>query len=191
MKDQPIDPAQWNRPALEAARALLGAHLCRTLADGRVLRWAVTEVEAYIGPEDLACHAAKGRTGRTEVMFGEPGRWYLYLCYGVHWLANLVTGPVGFPAAVLLRGAGPVEGPGRLTRQLEVNREQNGQQADPSSGFWLEAGPAVPEQEVWRGPRVGVDYAGPDWSRRPYRLIWEPHWPGRRQTLRPLPKASR
>jgi DNA-3-methyladenine glycosylase len=172
-----IAPAGWDRPALEAARALLGARLCRRLADGAVCRWAITEVEAYIGPEDLACHASKGRTSRTAVMFGPPGHWYVYLCYGVHWMANLVTGPEGFPAAVLLRGAGPVAGPGRLTKRLAVTGSLNRLPADPASGLWLEAGPVVvAESEVLRGPRVGVDYAGPDWASRPYRLIWEPAW---------------
>ncbi|MFP4541453.1 MAG: DNA-3-methyladenine glycosylase [Opitutales bacterium] len=167
------------RPALEVARDLLGMQLCRSLPDGLELRWPITEVEAYTGPDDLACHAAKGRTGRTEVMFGPPGHWYVYLCYGIHWMANLVTGPEGHPAAVLLRGAGPVAGPGRLTKQFAIAGAQNAQPADPETGLWLEPGASVPEAEVLRGPRVGVDYAGTDWAARPYRLIWRPRWTGK------------
>lgn len=177
------DSLDWLRPeraALEVARDLLGAHLCRAHEDGTVARWVLTEVEAYVGPEDLACHAAKGRTARTAVMFGSAGRWYVYLCYGVHWMVNLVTGPDEFPAAVLLRGAGAVAGPGRLTKALDITGGHNAQPAAPASGLWLEPGSvAVAENEVWRGPRVGVNYAGPDWASRPYRLIWKPHWPGK------------
>jgi DNA-3-methyladenine glycosylase len=174
-----VDPTHWNRPALEAAHALLGMQLCRRRGNGAVARWSITEVEAYLGPEDLACHAAKGRTPRTAVMFGPAGVWYIYLCYGVHWLANLVTGPPGHPAAVLLRGAGSLAGPGRLTKALEVTGALNACPADPSSGFWIETGDPVPEGEIHRVPRVGVAYAGPVWAPKPYRLIWTSRWPGK------------
>jgi len=167
------------RPALEVARDLLGATLCRRRGDGEVLRWPITEVEAYLGPEDRACHAHVGRTRRTEVMFRPGGVWYVYLCYGVHWLANLVTGPEAHPAAVLIRGAGEVAGPGRLTKALAVDGSFNTVEALPRRGLWIEPGTTVAEGELRRGPRVGVDYAGAEWAAAPLRLIWEAQWPGK------------
>ena len=85
----------FERPVLEICPELLGQFLV-TEIDGRVGRFEVTETEAYDGPHDLACHASKGKTPRTEVLFGDPGQWYVYLCYGVHWLLNVLTGPVDF-----------------------------------------------------------------------------------------------
>lgn len=169
------------RPALDVARDLLGARLCRRHADGAVSRWAITEVEAYVGPNDQACHAHVGRTKRTAVMFGPAGVWYVYLCYGVHWLANLVTGPEAFAAAVLIRGAGEVAGPGRLTKALQVDGSFNTRKASASLGFWIEPGETIAEGEVLRGPRVGVGYAGPGWAAEPLRLIWESRWAGRQR----------
>lgn len=161
------------------ARGLLGATLCRRRADGTVLRSRITETEAYNGPEDRACHASKGRTARTEVMFGPAGHWYVYLCYGVHEMLNLVTGPRDFPAAVLIRGVEGVSGPGRVTKALGVGRELNQLAACEASGLWIEPaapGEGAPDAEVEAGPRVGVAYAGPDWSARPWRFRWMARW---------------
>jgi len=143
------------------------------------MRWRLTEVEAYDGFEDRASHAHRGPTPRNAVMFGPPGFWYVYLCYGVHWLLNVVTSRAEYPAAILLRGAGEVSGPGRLTRALEVDRALDRQPATPESGLWLEfaSGP-VPDAEVVRTPRVGVDYAGSPWAEAPLRMLWRggPSW---------------
>src|SRR5258706_11657973 len=137
----PLPRSFYARPVHEVARDLLGTIVVRTVADrhGAPSRLAgrIVEVEAYDGPRDLACHAAKGRTPRTEVMFGEAGHAYVYLVYGMHRCLNVVTGPVGYPAAVLIRALEPVEGikmiraegrrgpsvtsgPGRLTRALRI-----------------------------------------------------------------------
>ncbi len=158
------------RPVLEVAPELLGCYLCREL-DGKILRWRITEVEAYDGPEDKACHAHKGRTGRTEVMFGPAGHWYVYFCYGIHWLLNIVTGPEDYPAAVLIRGAGEISGPARLTKALSITGELNRRMAVPECGLWIEAGEILDRAHILTTPRIGVDYAGPDWSRRPYRFL--------------------
>ncbi len=100
----------FDRPADRVARELLGAWLVVRGSDGRLRRHAVFETEAYLGAHDLACHGSKGMTKRNAVMFGPAGRWYVYLCYGMHWMLNVVTGAEGVPAAVLIRGAGGVCG---------------------------------------------------------------------------------
>ncbi len=130
----------------------------------------ITEVEAYCGPDDRASHASRGMTPRNRVMFGPPGFWYVYLCYGVHWMLNLVTGVEGYAAAVLLRGIEDVAGPGRLTRLLGIDKSFDGAKCAPASGLWIEgAGTVPPGWRRRRGPRIGVDYAGAHWAAKPYR----------------------
>ncbi len=183
-----VEAKAWaSRDTVKLARELLGLRLVARAADGTLLRARITETEAYHGPEDRACHAFKGRTARTEVMYGPGGRWYVYLCYGIHEMLNLVTGPADWPAAVLIRGVEGATGPGRLTRVYGVGRAFNGTAAaDPSSGLWLERdvpgedAPVLPH-EVLAGPRVGVDYAGEEWAAKPWRFRWMARWvaPGR------------
>ncbi|MGC9453016.1 MAG: DNA-3-methyladenine glycosylase [Oceanipulchritudo sp.] len=163
---------EWDRPVPEVARGLLSCRLCRRVGD-RILRWQITETEAYDGPEDKACHAHKGRTQRTDVMFGPAGVWYVYLCYGMHWMLNLVTGPEDYPAAVLIRGAGELHGPGRLTRALDITGALNRKPAARSSGLWIEPGEKTGDDRIRATPRIGVDYAGTDWAKRPYRFVRE------------------
>lgn len=163
------------------ARRLLGYRLVIRDEVGVVRRARITETEAYHGPEDKACHASKGRTGRTEVMFGPAGRWYVYLCYGVHEMLNLVTGPEDWPAAVLIRGIEGASGPGRVTRALGIGRAFNGARAERKRGggaaLWIEEPDiVVPESEIVDGPRVGVDYAGPEWAGKPWRFRWMTRW---------------
>lgn len=154
------------------ARNLLGQILALE-TDSGIRRYAITEVEAYDGPNDLACHASRGRTRRTEPMFGPAAAWYVYLCYGIHEMLNLTTGPIDYPAAILIRGLDGIVGPGRLTKQLGIDRRFNGLSASPKSGLWLEeSGYRLADEEVKTTPRIGVDYAGPDWANRPYRFVW-------------------
>lgn len=168
-----LPPSFFERPALDVTRDLLGKHLCRRLDDGSVFRWPLRELEAYDGPADRACHAHKGQTPRNRIMFGPGGFWYVYLCYGVHWMLNIVTGPAHYPAAVLVRGAGDVVGPGRLTKAMQIDKRFHEQPAALETGLWIEdAGIAVPDAAVRRTPRIGVDYAGPEWSAAPYRFVW-------------------
>ena len=103
---RPLSRTFFDRPADRVARDLLGSRLVVRGADGRLTRHVVVETEAYLGAHDLACHAARGMTPRNAVMFGPAGVWYVYLCYGMHWMLNVVTGPRGVPAAVLIRGVG-------------------------------------------------------------------------------------
>jgi len=166
-----LPPAFFKRSALEVAPDLIGSVLCRKWGN-EVWRDWIVEVEAYDGFEDRASHASRGETPRNSVMFGPPGCWYVYLCYGMHWLLNVSCGPRGYPAAVLVRGLAGVAGPGRLTRRWGVDGEVNGAPARPGSGLWIESGLAVAERQelpVQRSPRVGVSYAGPIWAAKPYR----------------------
>lgn len=180
---QILPAATWARRGAAAhARALLGRHLVRRLPGGGTEARLITEVEAYDGERDLACHAARGRTRRTETLYGPPGMWYVYLCYGVHEMLNLVVGPPGWPSALLVRGLEGVSGPGRLTRLLGIDRRLNGAPAAPGSGLWIEdRGVRVPPSLVRAGPRVGVDYAGPIWAAKPWRFSFEPQALARRQ----------
>jgi len=147
----------------KVAPLLLGQYLCRRYNGGRVRRYLITEVEAYVGERDKACHSSRGRTERTEVMYGPPGHWYVYLVYGMHYMLNLVTSPSGDPQAVVLRAGEGIEGPGRLTKALKVDRTFNSLRADEKSGLWIEPGKAISRQRISRLPRVGVDYAG-EWK---------------------------
>ena len=159
---------------MRQARGLLGKFLVRT-ADGATVARMITEVEAYDGERDRACHARAGRTARTEVMYRAGGCWYVYLCYGVHEMLNLVTGPADWPAAVLIRGIEGAAGPGRVTRALGIDRRLNGAPALPAGGLHVEdRGIRVPRSWVRVAPRVGVAYAGPVWAAKPWRFAIAP-----------------
>ncbi|MBI2096091.1 MAG: DNA-3-methyladenine glycosylase [Candidatus Taylorbacteria bacterium] len=159
----------FEREAEAVAQALLGQLLVRKL-NGRTLRLPITEVEAYAGEKDLACHASHGRTKRNAVMFQAGGVFYVYFIYGMYEMLNIVTGPEGSGQAVLIRAAGELIGPGRLTRALRITRRLNGLPAAPESGLWVEKGETVPEKRVLKMERVGVNYAGPVWSKKKYRF---------------------
>lgn len=168
-----LGPSFFARPAERVARELLGATLW---VRGRgVQRARVVETEAYVGPHDLACHASKGLTPRTRVIFGPPGRAYVYLVYGMHHMLNAVTGQDGDGEAVLIRAAeplagigGPLHGPGRLTRTLGIT-VQGDNAADLATGR-IGFFPGTPPEAVARTPRIGVDYAG-DWADAPLRFV--------------------
>jgi DNA-3-methyladenine glycosylase len=169
----PLPRAFYARDAVTVARALLGTLLVFRTLDGTVARARVVETEAYVGAHDLACHAARGRTARTEVMFGPAGHAYVYFIYGMYDMLNVVTGPTGDAQAVLIRAAegitgvtGALNGPGRLTRALGITRGLNG--ADLCAGpLTFEAG--EPPAHIVAAPRVGVGYAGP-WAEAPLRF---------------------
>lgn len=162
----------FERSAPEVARDLLGKYLVREV-NGKMTAAMITETEAYEGLEDLASHASKGRTERTEVMFGEPGRFYVYFIYGMYSMLNVVTGKKGHPAGVLIRSTDAVRGPGRLTRMLGVTRALYGKKASRESGLWFEdRGISVRDEEIQISPRIGVDFAGPVWSKHPWRFIY-------------------
>ncbi len=167
---QVLNRTFFDRSTLAVARELLGKSLCRRLDSGKIIRSRITETEAYDGFEDKASHAHRGVTPRNIVMFGPPGRTYIYLCYGVHWLLNLTTREKGYPAAVLIRGVENVKGPGRTTKHFQIDRAFNDQLLTRVNGLWVEDDGFEPAA-ILNEPRVGVDYAGPRWSQMPWRFI--------------------
>lgn len=172
----------FSRPAPVVARELLGKFLVRRIGR-REIAMMITETEAYEGPNDKASHASRGKTARNAVMFGPPGRWYVYFTYGIHWMLNVVTGAEGYPAAVLLRGVEDINGPARLTKFLKIDSRFNGKPLTPinrltNSPINLrieDGGVRIPKNRIRSGPRIGVAYAGTFWSRRKYRFFIHPH----------------
>lgn len=166
----------YNRPALSVAKELLGKTLVLS-ESGKRRSGIIVETEAYVGEHDLACHAAKGRTQRTDVLFGPPGHAYVYLIYGMYDCFNVVTEPEGVAAAVLIRGLEPLEGieshfkcdgPGKLCRAMGITRKHNRLDLLGDELF-IEEGRVVSPRHIARGPRIGVDYAG-EWAGKPYRF---------------------
>lgn len=159
----------FSADALALAPRLLGKFLCRRLADRTVLRRRITETEAYFGEEDTACHAHKGRTPRTDVLYAAGGCAYVYLCYGMHELFNVVTGPEGHPEAVLIRGVEGAKGPGRLTKLLHITRTLNRERLATSARLWLEDDGFAPKYV--RTPRIGIAYASARDRLRKWRFV--------------------
>jgi DNA-3-methyladenine glycosylase len=163
-----LDRAFFNRDALVIAPEILGKALVRVMPDDTRLVLPVTEVEVYRGMDDRANHASKGMTERNRVMFGQGGIIYMYLIYGMHWMLNIVTGEEGTPEALLIRGIGEIEGPGRVTKHLSIGRDFYGEDLGNSSRIWLEDRPFV--ENFTTGPRVGINYAGEPWISMPWRF---------------------
>ncbi len=163
----------FNHSTVQVARSLIGKYLVRVI-DGRILAGKIVEVEAYVGSKDRACHASKGRTQRTEVMFGPAGVAYVYLIYGMYHCLNVVTEREEFPSAVLIRAieldAELIDGPGRLCRALEVDRRLNLVDLTIGESLWFEdRGEVVGRGTVGAYPRIGVDYAG-EWAEKLWRF---------------------
>ncbi len=156
------------REAPEAAEALLGKILVRRFPDGRELRARITETEAYYTQADTACHAHKGRTKRTEVLYHRAGTIYVYLCYGIHWMLNLVTGAEESPQAVLIRGVEGVSGPGRVTKYLGIDSSLNDEML--GDALRLEDDGFIPVQ-VERTGRIGIGYAAPEDQAKLWRFV--------------------
>lgn len=154
------------------AQDLLGKFIVRRFR-GKNISLMITEVEAYDGFDDKASHASRGQTERNQIMFGEPGYWYVYFTYGMHWMLNIVTGAKNYPAAILIRAADKVAGPARLTKFLHIDKKLNNQIASRKSGLWIEErGVVVLKSKIKKAPRIGVAYAG-EWAKKPYRFYVE------------------
>ena len=159
----------YTRDVLDVAPDLLGKNLVIKLHEGSAGRFRITEVEAYRGSEDEACHAFKGRTARTEIMFREGGRLYIYLIYGMYWMLNIVTGLENIPQAVLIRGVEDYQGPGKLTKSLRIDKSYYGEDLVLSERIWFEDNGLV--HPIKNGPRIGIDYASEYWKTRPWRYF--------------------
>ncbi|HAN77831.1 MAG TPA: 3-methyladenine DNA glycosylase [Bacteroidales bacterium] len=165
-----IAPDFFLRDVLVIAPELLGKILVRKFDSGTIERYVISETEAYRGEEDLACHASKGRKPRVEPMYRQGGILYVYLIYGMYHMLNMVTAPEGNPEAVLLRGLTAVNGPGRLTKMLEIDQSFNFENLQTSERIWLEE-PEIPLIfEIKTAPRIGIDYAGELWKNKPWRF---------------------
>ncbi|HKW08090.1 MAG TPA: DNA-3-methyladenine glycosylase [Candidatus Dormibacteraeota bacterium] len=173
-KGSVLGPSFFARDTTVVARDLLDKVLVREI-DGEVLWGRLVEVEAYLGPDDLAAHSKGGRrTARTEVMFGEPGHAYVYFTYGMHWCLNFVTREAGVPQAVLVRalepgpGVGRCGGPGLVTRALSIDRALNGAPLRPPDLYVIDDGAA--KRRVYVTPRIGVQGTG-RWEKRLLRYV--------------------
>ena len=184
-----LDASFFDRETKLVARDLLDKVLVREI-DGRVLWGRLIEVEAYLGPDDLAAHSKGGRrTARTEVMYGAPGHAYVYFTYGMHWCLNFVTREAGIPQAVLVRalepgpGVGRSSGPGLLTRALSIDRALNGVPLRPPDLYVIDD--QAPKRRVYVTPRIGVRGTG-QWEKRLLRYVVDSPL-----LSKPLPRALR
>lgn len=161
----------FQRDVLEVAPEMLGKIIIRKFADNHVEKFQITEVEAYSGNGDLACHASKGKTQRTEVMFREGGLVYVYLIYGMYWMLNIVTGKENDAAAVLIRGIEGISGPGRVGKALQLDKSFYGENLISSERIWIENAGKV--ENYITSPRIGINYAGEPWISKPWRFVFD------------------
>lgn len=157
----------YHRPCLQVARDLVGKWLVRRLPSGEILRLRISETEAYCGEADTACHAHKGRTKRTEVLYADAGTIYIYLCYGMHWMLNVVTGEPEAPQAVLIRACEDAPGPGRLTKALSISGDLN-RASIYGDDLWIEDDGGI--CAVVTDKRVGIGYASQEDQDRLWRF---------------------
>lgn len=159
----------FHRDCLEVAPDLVGKLLIRQLPDGTILQERIAETEVYRGEEDEACHAHKGRTKRTELLYRESGLIYVYLCYGMHWLMNVITGEPEQPQGVLFRAGVVHDGPAKLTRYLQVDKQWNGDSFLTCSNLWV-ADDGF-RSKIQTAERVGIGYAGEVWQKKQWRFL--------------------
>ncbi len=157
----------YDKNAVELAPYLLGQYLCRKTEEG-ILRYRITETEAYYTEADTACHAHRGRTPRTELLYHRGGCSYVYLCYGIHSLMNVICGEEGVPQGVLIRGIDGFSGPGRVTKAMGIDRSLNGVDLLSGDVLWIEEGE---HPDYVTAPRVGIDYATEEYRNIPWRFI--------------------
>ena len=171
MKQRKLKANFFQRGVLNVAPDLIGKTLVRRFPDGSEKKFLITEVEAYRGSEDLACHASKGKTARTQIMFGKGGFVYVYLIYGMYWMLNIVAGIENDASAVLIRGVENISGPGRVGKALQLDKSFYGENLMNSTRMWIED----PEIQVnfSTSPRIGINYAGEPWVSKPWRYVLE------------------
>ncbi len=164
-----LDKEYFSAPATLLAKDLIGKLLCRRTESG-VIRARIIETECYFGEEDTACHAHKGKTERTKPMYESGGITYVYLCYGIHSLLNIVTGEAGHPEAVLIRGVEGAIGPGKATKLLGITVKDNALPLSEESGIWIEDDGSKPPK-IDRTARIGIDYASKRDRERKWRFV--------------------
>jgi len=162
-----LEETFYCRDVLKVAPELLGKYLVLKTASG-ISEYMITEVEAYRGEEDKACHASKGRTARTDIMYHKGGKIYVYLIYGMYWMLNFVTGSENNPQAILIRGIEGFDGPGKLTRKLGIDGTYYGEDLCCSDHIWIEDRKQAPQ--IKTSGRIGIDYAGDPWVSKPWRF---------------------
>ena len=170
-----LDQSFFCRDVLDVAPELPGKYLVLKTDQG-VKNYLITEVEAYRGEEDKACHASKGRTARTEIMYQKGGHIYVYLIYGMYWMLNFVTGEENIPQAALIRGLENLPGPGKLTRSLGIDKSFYGTNLVTSKTIWVEDHGNKPD--ISTSPRIGIDYSGEPWKSNQWRYFINQPYPG-------------
>lgn len=164
-----LDSNFYSQDAIDLAKNLIGKVICRKFEDGEVYRYHITETEAYCGEKDLACHACKGKTDRTAVMYETGGHVYMYLIYGMYWMLNIVSGKKNDAQAVLIRGVEGADGPGKVGRLLKLDKSYYGLNLATADNFWLENDGTQYSYEAT--PRIGISYAGEPWVSKPWRFV--------------------
>ena len=174
LSDNRLQRDYFLQDVLDIAPSLPGKYLVMQNS-GQAHYYMISDVEAYRGEEDQACHARKGKTRRTRVMYFQGGVLYVYLIYGMHWMLNIVTAPAEEPQAILIRGLQSISGPGRITKKLGIDRTYNEEDLTDSPRIWLEDNPAATGKiamgKIITRPRVGIDYAAKEWREKPWRFI--------------------
>jgi len=175
----------FNRKTALVAEELLGKFLITKMGESEIVLM-INEVEVYDGTKDLASHARHGPLKRGKLMFGEPGIWYVYFTYGMHWMLNITTRESGYPAAILIRGVEGIKGPARVTKAYGIDKNLNGIKADKKSGLWIEDRGIVRKNNEYRiknkegeekryslikTPRIGIDHSGPFWKNKKLRFL--------------------
>lgn len=161
----------FRRDVTQVAPELVGKILVRKFNNRTIKKYLITETEAYRGVDDKACHANKGITRRTEVMFRKGGVVYVYLIYGMYWMLNIVTGEENDASAVLIRGVENISGPGRLGKALQLDKSFYGENLSTSDRIWIENSDIKLTYKTL--PRIGIDYAGEPWISKPWRFVSE------------------
>ncbi|MDD2377637.1 MAG: DNA-3-methyladenine glycosylase [Bacilli bacterium] len=164
-----LDMNFYSQSALEVAPQLIGKLLVRKLDDGTIIKYRITETEIYYGEEDSACHARFGKTNRSKILYEQGGISYVYLCYGIHYLFNVVTGPKDHPEAVLIRTVEGYNGPGKLAKALAITKELNGIDLSTSDKLWIEDDNY--KASYIADKRVGIDYATDHYKNIKWRYI--------------------
>ncbi len=169
MQNSVLPASFFESDVLDIAPQLIGKTLLRTFSNGTTQSGIITEVEAYKGIDDLGCHASKGRTPRTDIMFEKGGHLYIYLIYGMYHMLNIVTGPKDVPQAILIRSLHNVNGPGRLTKMLDINMQHNKLYLQNTQQIQIIDNCLNLKYKTT--PRIGIDYAGEYWKNIEWRFV--------------------